>query len=64
MLLDTLRTCPIPEVKGLGKTLRRWREEILAHGFSKLTNYRIRIPLTADGSRPYGRRPPITPEPG
>ncbi len=30
-LLDTLHTCPIPEVKRLGKTLRRWREEILAY---------------------------------
>lgn len=30
-LLDRLHTCPIPEVKRLGKTLRRWREEILAY---------------------------------
>jgi transposase len=89
-LLDTLHTCPIPEVKRLGKTLRRWREEILAysatggvsnggteaingviektrrlaHGFRNFTNYRIRILLAADGSRPCRRRPPITPEPG
>ena len=88
-LLDTLHTCPIPEVKRLGKTLRRRREEILAyfatggvsnggteaingviektrrlaHGFRNFTNYRIRILLAADGSRPYRRRPPITPEP-
>ena len=30
-MLDALLTCPIPEVKRLGKTLRRWREEILAY---------------------------------
>lgn len=30
-VLDSLHTCPIPEVKRLGKTLRRWREEILAY---------------------------------
>lgn len=30
-VLDTLHTCPIPEVARLGKTLRRWREEILAY---------------------------------
>lgn len=88
-VLDNLHTCPIPEVKRLGKTLRRWREEILAyfttggvsnggteaingviektrrlaHGFRNFTNYRIRILLAADGSRPYRRRPPIRPEP-
>ncbi len=80
-VLDSLHTCPIPEVKRLGKTLRRWREEILAyfttggvsnggteaingviektrrlaHGFRNFTNYRIRILLAADGSRPYRR---------
>ena len=88
-VLDTLHTCPIAEVKRLGKTLRRWREEILAyfttggvsnggteaingviektrrlaHGFRNFTNYRIRILLAADGSRPYRRSPKITPEP-
>jgi hypothetical protein len=29
----------------------------LAHGFRNFTNYRIRILLAADGSRPYRRRP-------
>lgn len=88
-VLDTLHTCPIAEVKRLGRTLRRWRQEILAyfdtggvsnggteaingviektrrlaHGFRNFTNYRIRILLAADGSRPYRRRPRITPEP-
>jgi transposase len=88
-VLDILHTCPIAEVKRLGRTLRRWREEILAyfatggvsnggteavngviektrrlaHGFRNFTNYRIRILLAADGSRPYRRRPRITPEP-
>jgi hypothetical protein len=28
---NNLHTCPIPEVKRLGKTLRRWRAEILAY---------------------------------
>ncbi len=87
-VLDTLHTCPIAEIKRLGKTLRRWREEILAyfttggvsnggteaingviektrrlaHGFRNFTNYRTRILLAADGTRPY-RRPQINPEP-
>lgn len=88
-VLDSLHTCPIPEVKRLGNTLRRWRNEILAyfatggvsnggteaingviektrriaHGFRNFTNYRIRILLAADGSRPYRRSPTRTPEP-
>jgi transposase len=35
----------------------------LAHGFRNFTNYRIRILLAADGSRPYRRGPAIRPEP-
>lgn len=88
-VLDSLHTCPIPEVKRLGKTLRRWREEILAyfttggvsnggteaingviektrrlaHGFRNFTNYRIRILLAADGSRPYRRARATNAEP-
>ena len=30
-LLDTLHTCPIPEVGRLGRTLRQWRSQILAY---------------------------------
>ncbi len=30
-LLDTLHTCPIPEVARLGRTLRDWRTEFLAY---------------------------------
>ena len=30
-LLDSLHTCPIPELARLGRTLRRWRAEILAY---------------------------------
>jgi transposase len=30
-VLDTLHTCPIPEIKRLGRTLRRWHAEILAY---------------------------------
>ncbi len=30
-LLATLATCPIPEVAKLGRTLRSWREELLAY---------------------------------
>jgi len=82
-LLATLRTCPIKEVARLGRTLRQWRQEILAyfatggvsnggteaingviektrrlaHGFRNFTNYRLRILLAADGTRPYRRRP-------
>ena len=81
-LLETLHTCPIPEVARLGRSLRQWRAEILAyfatggvsnggteaingviektrriaHGFRNFTNYRLRILLAADGTRPY-RRP-------
>ena len=83
-LLDTLHSCPIAEVARLGRTLRRWRQEILAyfttsgvtnggteaingviektrrlaHGFRNFTNYRLRILLAADGTRPYRSRPP------
>ncbi len=35
----------------------------LAHGFRNFTNYRIRILLAADGSRPYRRYPRPHPEP-
>lgn len=82
-VLESLHTCPIPEVAKLGRTLRQWRTEILAyfdtggvsngstqaingviektrrltHGFRNFTNYRIRILLAADDTRPY-RRPP------
>jgi transposase len=82
-LLATLHTCPIKEVARLGRTLRQWRQEILAyfatagvsnggteaingviektrrlaHGFRNFTNYRLRILLAADGTRPYRRRP-------
>ena len=38
----------------------------LAHGFRNFTNYRTRILLAADGSRPYRRQPraaPSSPEP-
>ena len=35
----------------------------LAHGFRNFTNYRIRILLAADGSRPYRRRPRTHPQP-
>jgi transposase len=30
-LLDTLHTCPIPEIARLGRTLRAWRQELLAY---------------------------------
>ena len=82
-LLETLHTCPIPEVARLGRTLRQWRTQILAyfttggvsnggteavnlviektrrlaHGFRNFTNYRLRILLAADGTRPYRDRP-------
>ena len=29
----------------------------MAHGFRNFTNYRLRILLVADGSRPYRQRP-------
>ena len=80
--LETLHTCPIPEVARLGWTLRQWRSQILAyfstggvsnggteavnfvvektrrlaHGFRNFTNYRLRILLAADGTRPYRNR--------
>ena len=82
-LIDTLHTCPIPELARLGRTLRQWRHQILAyfttggvnnggteaingliektrrlaHGFRNFTNYRLRILLAADGTRPYRTRP-------
>jgi hypothetical protein len=30
-LIDTLHTCPIPETTRLGRTLRQWRDQILAY---------------------------------
>lgn len=30
-LLDTLHTCPVPEVARLGRTLRAWRAQVLAY---------------------------------
>ncbi len=30
-LLDTLHTCPIPEIARLGRTLRAWRAQVLAY---------------------------------
>jgi transposase len=71
-LIDGLHTCPIPELARLGRTLRQWRQQILAyfttggvnngviektrrlaHGFRNFSNYRLRILLAADGTRPY-----------
>lgn len=38
-LLDTLHTCPIPEVARLGRTLRAWRAQVLAYfGTDGLSN--------------------------
>lgn len=82
-LIETLHTCPIPELARLGRTLRQWRAQILAyfttggvnnggteaingviektrrlaHGFRNFANYRLRILLAADGTRPYRKRP-------
>jgi transposase len=82
-LIDVLHTCPIPEIARLGRTLRQWRNQILAyfatggvnnggteaingvtektrrlaHGFRNFENYRLRILLAADGTRPYQDRP-------
>jgi transposase len=30
-LLDTLHTCPVPEIARLGRTLRSWRPQVLAY---------------------------------
>jgi transposase len=30
-LLDTLHSCPVPEIARLGRTLRAWRQELLAY---------------------------------
>ena len=49
---------PTEALNGVIEKTRR-----LAHGFRNFTNYRIRILLAADGSRPYRRRPSIRPEP-
>lgn len=80
-IIDTWRSCPIPEVARLGRTLRAWRQQVLAyfstqgvsnggteainlliektrrlaHGFRNFNNYRLRILLVADGTRPYRR---------
>ncbi len=82
-VIESFPTCPIPEVARLGRTLRSWRQQVLAyfatkgvsnggteavnlliektrrlaHGFRNFTNYRLRILLVADASRPYRQRP-------
>jgi transposase len=82
-IIDTWRTCPIPEIARLGRTLRQWRQQVLAyfatkgvsnggteainlliektrrlaHGFRNFHNYRLRILLVADATRPYRQRP-------
>jgi transposase len=82
-VIDSFPTCPIPELARLGRTLRAWKQQVLAyfatqgvsnggteainlliektrrlaHGFRNFTNYRLRILLVADGSRPYRQRP-------
>jgi transposase len=82
-IIDTWRTCPVPEIACLGRTLRQWRQQVLAyfstqgvsnggteainlliektrrlaHGYRNFNNYRLRILLVADGTRPYRRRP-------
>jgi transposase len=76
-------TCPIPELVRLGRTLRAWRQQVLAyfatkgvsnggteainlliektrrlaHGFTNFANYRLRIMLVAERTRPYRPRP-------
>jgi transposase len=82
-IIDSWHSCPIPEIARLGRTLRQWRQQVLAyfatkgvsnggteainlliektrrlaHGFRNFSNYRLRILLIADGSRPYRDRP-------
>jgi transposase len=82
-VIDSFPNCPIPEVARLGRTLRSWKQQVLAyfatkgvsnggaeavnlliektrrlaHGFRNFTNYRLRILLAADGTRPYRLRP-------
>jgi transposase len=82
-VIASFPSCPIPEVARLGRTLRQWRQQVLAyfdtsgvsnggteainlliektrrlaHGFRNFDNYRLRILLVADGSRPYRQRP-------
>jgi transposase len=82
-IIASFPTCPIGEVARLGRTLRQWRQQVLAyfdtsrvsnggteainlliektrrlaHGFRNFDNYRLRILLVADGTRPYRQRP-------
>jgi transposase len=82
-VIASFPNCPIPEVARLGRTLRQWRQQVLAyfdtsgvsnggteainlliektrrlaHGFRNFGNYRLRILLVADASRPYRERP-------
>lgn len=82
-VIASFPSCPIPELARLGRTLRQWRQQVLAyfdtsgvsnggteainlliektrrlaHGFRNFDNYRLRILLVADASRPYRQRP-------
>ncbi|PZS30713.1 MAG: ISL3 family transposase, partial [Pseudonocardiales bacterium] len=81
-VITSFPSCPIPEVARLGRTLRAWKQQVLAyfatkgvsnggteavnlliektrrlaHGFRNFGNYRLRILLVADASRPYRER--------
>jgi transposase len=55
-LIDTLHTCPIPETTRLGRTLRQWRDQILAYvatGGVKAAARRS----TSSSTRPAAYRP-------
>jgi transposase len=82
-VIASFPTCPIPEVARLGRTLRQWRQQVLAyfdtsgvsntgteainlriektgrlaHGFRNFDNYRLRILLVADRTRPTENDP-------
>jgi len=59
-VIASFPTCPIPEVARLGRTLRQWRQQVLAYfdtsGVSNGGTEAINL-LVADGSRPYRQRP-------
>jgi transposase len=57
--IDAARSCPVPEVARLGRTLHRWRPELLAHfqhpGVSNgpTENLNLKIKNTKRAARGY-----------
>lgn len=59
-LIVSSHSCPLPEIVGLGRTLRRWKRQVLAHfetrGASNGGAQAVNLVIDKTRSRAYGRR--------